>query len=138
MREVVIEKLQDLAITMLDTKNDIDEIDIEKTLNIFIPTLECFLPEVKQLPITVGEREKVISDLEKRYDIHMDMGTMLLDESEYKKWYYSSKSERGTKWFGNTFFDKIYKVSFLSFCVSSRLPLTMSLHGYEYGRSRQK
>lgn len=98
MREVVIEKLQDLAITMLDTKNDIDEIDIEKTLNIFIPTLECFLPEVKQLPITVGEREKVISDLEKRYDIHMDMGTMLLDESEYKKWYYSSKSERGTKY----------------------------------------
>ena len=40
-------------------------------------------------------------------------------------------------WFGNTFLDKFYKVFFSLSIRSLRLPLTTSLHGYEFRRSRQ-
>ena len=42
-----------------------------------------------------------------------------------------------TDWFGNTFLDKFYKVFFSLSIRSLRLPLTTSLHGYEFRRSRQ-
>ena len=54
-----------------------------------------------------------------------------------------SKSRRSNRlfkrlhWFGNTFLDKFYKVFFSLSIRSLRLPLTTSLHGYEFRRSRQ-
>ncbi|WP_445971319.1 hypothetical protein, partial [Enterococcus faecalis] len=41
------------------------------------------------------------------------------------------------EWFGNTFLDKFYKVFFSLSIRSLRLPLTTSLHAYEFRRSRQ-
>lgn len=46
--------------------------------------------------VTDAEVEQAIKNLETRYYITMDQGVVLRDKDTYKKWYFNSKSTRGT------------------------------------------
>ncbi|MFL2078275.1 Z1 domain-containing protein [Marinilactibacillus psychrotolerans] len=100
MREIVIDKLESLVIDALGKEESISENDIKSNVKIFmsvLPRLPQFQSELDEEPITQNEIERVISNLEQRFDIYMEDGTML-EENNHKKWYSKAKEDRGTKY----------------------------------------
>ena len=80
---------------ILDNKKEystIKEEDIRNTINAFQPLIALQTLD----KITSEEVEQAIKNLESRYKITMDTGAML-KEDNYKKWYFNSRVERGTK-----------------------------------------
>lgn len=101
-KEVVI-ALEDLASAMLP-KDNLEQITEERIKE----TVENVVPFAKKLKfhnieITQDDISAAITNLEERYAITMDTGT-LLKEDNYKKWYYNSKAERGT-----LYWDRYYR-----------------------------
>lgn len=100
-REVVV-TLEDLATTMLPKEDTsmIEEGQIRKTVEAMIPLLKMKFPEID---ITDEDINDAIINLEERFNITMETGS-LLKEDNYKKWYYASKFERGT-----AYWDRYYR-----------------------------
>lgn len=68
------------------------EEDIRKTVKVFQSIVEMQITN----KLTSEEIEQAIKNLECHYRIKMDTGVMLKEEN-YKKWYFNSRFERGTK-----------------------------------------
>lgn len=90
------DKLEQQAITFLDTANPdtIEEGQIEATVR----RVANFATEMSPgTLITEEEIRNVIADIEARFKIFMDTGS-ILKEDNYQKWYRASRAERGTKY----------------------------------------
>lgn len=92
MNKEVIATIEDITTTMLSNMDEISEEQIKQTVQIILPMVQMKFPT---LQIAQEEIETAIANLEERYAITMDTG-VLLKEDNYKKWYHSSKAERGT------------------------------------------
>jgi len=93
MSTEIIAAIEDLSGIMLPKDN------LEKITEKQIKTIvEAVIPMVKMKfnisEITKLDIDTAIVNLEERYAITMDTGT-LLKEDNYKKWYYNSKADRG-------------------------------------------
>lgn len=90
MNKENVVKLEKYAQNYLSDKKEsgkIKEEEIRKAVGLFQPFIEN---------LTSDEIEQAIKNLESRYRITMDTGAML-KEDNYKKWYFNSRVERGTR-----------------------------------------
>ncbi|PET65074.1 hypothetical protein CN514_12465 [Bacillus sp. AFS001701] len=96
MRNEIVATIEDLASIMLpkDKLEDITEKQIKQTVLAIIPMAQMKFGGIQINQIDI---DKAIVNLEERYAITMDTGT-LLKEDNYKKWYYNSKADRGTEY----------------------------------------
>ena len=94
MKKEIITAIEDLTTTMLpsDKLDEITEAQIKQTVQAIIPMIQM---KFQITHIDQADIDAAIANLEERYAITMDTGT-LLKEDNYKKWYHSSKAERGT------------------------------------------
>ncbi|WP_026691887.1 Z1 domain-containing protein [Peribacillus kribbensis] len=96
MGKEIIAIIEDLASIMLPKENleDITEKQIKQTVKAIIPMAQMKFGGIN---INQDDIDTAIVNLEERYAITMDTGT-LLKEDNYKKWYYNSKADRGTEY----------------------------------------
>lgn len=100
-KEVVV-TLEELATAMLPKKDValIKEGEIREIVKKMAPIANLKYPQVV---IEEQDIEEAIINLEERFEITMERGT-ILKEDNYKKWYYASKAERGT-----AYWDRYYR-----------------------------
>lgn len=95
MNKIRVMKLEEFATTHLSDKvTNLNEKDICESVNMFKPFVK---------KATEEEVLEAISNLEKRFSITMDKGSML-KEDQGKKWYFNARSQRGTK-----YWDRYYR-----------------------------
>jgi hypothetical protein len=96
MSNEIVTTIEDLASIMLpkDKLEEITEAQIKQTVLAIIPMAQMKFNDIK---INQWDIDAAIVNLEERYAITMDTGT-LLKEDNYKKWYYNSKADRGTEY----------------------------------------
>jgi hypothetical protein len=96
MSNEIVTTIEDLASIMLPKDNieEITEDQIKQTVLTIIP-----IAQMKFVGTNISQTDidAAIVNLEERYSITMDTGT-LLKEDNYKKWYYNSKADRGTEY----------------------------------------
>lgn len=92
MNNDVIESLENYATNLLkNTKEEITEEILAEAVNKFV-YIEKMTKGINDIDKEVAQ---AIANLEKRYAITMDTGSILKGDN-YNKWYQSSKAERGT------------------------------------------
>ncbi|MEF2097294.1 Z1 domain-containing protein [Bacillus sp. CFBP9009] len=96
MGNEIVATIEDLASIMLPKENleEITEKQIKQTVLAIIPMAQMKFGGIHINQIDI---DTAIVNLEERYAITMDTGT-LLKEDNYKKWYYNSKADRGTEY----------------------------------------
>jgi len=94
MSNEIVTTIEDIANLMLpkDNLEAITEEQIKETVLTIIPIVQ---KKFEGIIISQQEIDAAIVNLEERYSITMDTGTLLKEEN-YKKWYHNSKAERGT------------------------------------------
>jgi hypothetical protein len=96
MNKDIIATIEDLATIMLPKENleEITEEQIKQTVLAIIPMAQMKFGGIN---ISQMDIDSALVNLEERYAITMDTGTLLKEEN-YKKWYYNSKADRGTEY----------------------------------------
>jgi hypothetical protein len=96
MGKEIVATIEDLASIMLPKENleEITENQIKNTVLAIIPMAQMKFGGIE---INQTDIDTAIVNLEERYAITMDTGTLLKEEN-YKKWYYNSKADRGTEY----------------------------------------
>ncbi|MGH1099132.1 Z1 domain-containing protein [Bacillus mycoides] len=96
MSNEIVAAIEDLASIMLpkDNLEEITEEQIKQTVQTIIPIAQI---KFGGIHISQMDIDAAIVNIEERYAITMDTGT-LLKEDNYKKWYYNSKADRGTEY----------------------------------------
>lgn len=89
---ILLEKTVTPFLEQKKESDNLKEEEIRKTIEAFQPVIEMQISQ----KLTSEEIEQAIKNLESRYRITMDTGIML-KEDNYKKWYFNSRVERGTK-----------------------------------------
>lgn len=94
MNKEIVTAIEDFTTAMLPNNKleEITEAKIKETLEIILPMVQI---KFQITQIDRADIEAALTNLEESYEITMDTGT-LLKEDNYKKWYHSSKAERGT------------------------------------------
>jgi hypothetical protein len=96
MNKDIVTTIEDFATIMLPKENleEITEEQIKQTVLAIIPMTQM---KFGGIDISQMDIDAAIVNLEERYAVTMDTGT-LLKEDNYKKWYYNSKADRGTEY----------------------------------------
>ncbi len=96
MNNDIVTTIEDMATLLLpkDKLEEITEAQIKLTVQAIIPTVQM---KYENRQIDQPLIDKAIANLEERFAITMDTG-IILKEDNYKKWYFSSKAERGTEY----------------------------------------
>lgn len=105
----IVRILEDAADAMIpkDALEEITEARIKEIVETMAPMAEA----LNKVVIEQAHIDAAIANLEARYAITMDTG-VLLKEDNYKKWYFSSKAERGTAYWDryNRYLEKDVKL----------------------------